>query len=98
MDSKKEPRDYSWLPREMPGVAKLMRERRAKYGNRHVNECFRRSVEKAEPDWFFAREGPLAVGTPFQTDQALVDFQSQAIKSGQAMVLLREPEVNRGSN
>lgn len=56
---------YHWLPEAMPRVAEKMRRMRAEMGNAHVNECFKRGVLKGEPGWFYAREGSLAVGTPW---------------------------------
>lgn len=89
--------DWSWLPKQMPKVSKLIAERRAEHGADHVTECWRRGVTQGEPDWFFAREGALAVGTPFVSDGALVGWQAHAIKSGQALVLMRKPGVQHGA-
>lgn len=63
MDNKAK-NNWSWLPSAMPNVAVLMKEKRALYGDAHVDECWRHGVVLGEPGWFFAREGPLAVGTP----------------------------------
>lgn len=81
---------WAWLPHAMPGVARLMAERRAELGAAHVAECWRRGVVEMQPGWFFAREGPLAVGTPWD-DPALANFAAAQITSTQALLVMREP-------
>jgi len=95
MDKEPTKRDWSWLKAQMPGVAKQIAEKRALWGNAHVNECWRRSVEHHEPGWFFAREGALAVGTPFDQAEA-ANFAALHVTSTQALVLIRPPEVSNG--
>ncbi len=56
---------WAWLPTMMPGVQRLLAEHRLKLGHAHVQECWRRGVLLGEPGWFYAREGALAVGTPW---------------------------------
>lgn len=89
---KEQKKDWSWLPKAMPGVTKLMAEKRQKLGDAHVRECWRRGVVLGEPDSFFAREGALAIGTPFAADPVLAGWQSQAIGSGAALVLMASPK------
>lgn len=84
---KGEKRDWSWLPRAMPGVARLMRERRGALGDAHVNECWKRGVLQAESGWFFAREGGLAVGVPWDD---LATLWSDTARTGQVLLVLRE--------
>lgn len=81
---------WAWLPAQMPGVAKLMAEKRAKLGAAHVGECWRRGVIERQPGWFFAREGALAVGTPWD-DPLLANFAAASVTSTQALLILREP-------
>lgn len=95
-DQGKEQR-WGWLPTAMPGVAKLIKEKRAKYGDAHVNECWRRGVVQREPGWFFAREGALAVGTPWD-DPVLANFAALQVTATQALVILREPEGQHGAH
>ncbi len=66
MDKEQKPKQnsFAWLPQFMPGVAKLIREKRAQMGDAHVNECWRRGVMAGEPGWFFAAENRLSVGIP----------------------------------
>ena len=57
--------DWSWMESFMPGVVSMIKERRAAGLGKHVNECWKRGVIKGEPNWFFAREGSVCIGTPF---------------------------------
>lgn len=82
---------FGWLPRAMPGVARLVAEKRRALGDAHVAECWRRGVLEREPGWFFAREGPIAVGTPWEGDPVLINFAAAQVTSTQALVVLREP-------
>lgn len=92
MDKGNEQREnrWGWLPTQMPGVARLIAEKRAKWGNDHVNECWRRGVLNMEPDWFFAREGALAVGAPW-TAPEFANFGALSVTRTQALLLMREP-------
>lgn len=87
----KEVRDWKWLPAQMPGVARLMRDKRAELGDAHVNECWKRGVVQRERGWFYAVEGALAVGTPFE-DADLQPHNLPAYTAGQAMLILRPVE------
>lgn len=84
---------WAWLPAAMPGVARLMAQRRRELGDAHVAECWRRGVLMGEPGWFFAREGALAVGAPpdHVADPALANFAAAHVTSTQAVLLLRQP-------
>lgn len=62
MDGKK---DWGWFKLFMPGVAALLAEYREFGEGLHIDECWRRGVLRCEPGWFYAREGPIALGTPF---------------------------------
>ena len=84
-------KDWSWLPTAMPKVAQLVAEKKKAYGAAHVSECWKRGVELGEPGWFFAREGGLAVGTPWEDDEVLRNFGAQHITSGQGLLLIKEP-------
>jgi hypothetical protein len=83
---------WSWLPTAMPGVTRLMAEKRRLLGEAHVAECWRRGVVEREAGWFFAREGALAVGTPWD-DPALANFAALQVTQTQALVVMREPGV-----
>ena len=82
---------YAWVPSAMPGVARLMKEKRAKFGDRHVTECWNRSMA-GEAGWLFAREGALAIGTPWPSaDVDLANFAAANVTATQALLLIREP-------
>ena len=83
---------FDWLPVEMPGVARLVKEKRAQLGEAFVNECWQRGVMRGEPGWFFAREGTLAVGTPWDAgDAAMANFAAAQVSSTQALLCLAIP-------
>lgn len=96
MDKKKDPNPWHWLPVAMPGVARLIAEKRRLMGPEHVNECWRRGVLHREPGWFFAREGALAVGTPWAGDPQLENFAAASVTATQALLVLRPKEVTNG--
>lgn len=87
---------WSWLPQQMPGVAKLIAEKRRKLGDAHVNECWRRGVGLRERGWFFAAEGALMVGAPFD-DPDLQPQLLQVFTSTQALLILRPMEPAHGA-
>lgn len=93
---KAKPKPFDWVPRAMPGVAMLMRERRAKHGDAHVNECFRRGVLLGETGWFFAREGAIALGTPWN-DPAMANFGATQLQATQSLLVMKDAEVPRGT-
>lgn len=79
---------WAWLPAAMPGVTRLMAEKRAELGDAHVTECWKRGVLQMEPGWFFAREGALAVGMPWD-DPQLSNFAALQVSKSQALLMLR---------
>ena len=95
-NSVERPKRFAWLPTEMPGVLALVREKRKLLGDEHVNECWRRGVLLMEPGWFFAREGPLAVGTPW-VDAEMGAFGGWQVTSGQAMLIVKVPEITHNT-
>lgn len=86
----KEATRWAWLPAAMPGVQRLITEKRKKHGHAHVGECWRRGVVELEPGWFFAREGALAVGTPW-AEPELANFAALRVTATQALLIIREP-------
>lgn len=88
MDKVEKENRWGWLPAQMPGVTRLIREKRVQLGDAHVNECWRRGVLEREPGWFFAREGALAIGTPWE-DAEMVNFAAARVTSTQALVCMR---------
>jgi hypothetical protein len=89
---------WSWLPAMMPGVARLMAEKRTQFGAAHVAECWRRGVVLGEPNWFYAREGAIAVGTPFEDDPALAEAALPTYTRAQALLVMRDPEAIHGAH
>ena len=88
---------WDWLPAQMPGVAKLMREKRREFGDAHVNQCWLRGVVELQPGFFFAREGALTVGTPWpDADEAMANFAAANVMPGQFLLILAAPEVGPG--
>lgn len=92
MDREAKAMDWSWLPAKMPGVARLLAEKRAELGNEWVNTCWRRGVGAQEPGWFFASEGALAVGTPWADDPTIAAFITARLSPSQVVVVLRPKE------
>lgn len=94
MDKGKGSTRWSWLPAAMPGVARLLAEKKAELGAEHVARCWQRGVVERHPGWFFAREGALAVGTPWPD---IADVAGWQVSSTQALVVLRNPEARHGA-
>ena len=95
MDRKKE--DWKWLPSQMPGVARLMADKRRELGDAHVNDCWKRGVLLRERGWFYAREGALAVGMPFD-EPAFTEQLLPVYAASQAVLILRNPEPKHGAH
>lgn len=89
---------WGWLPAQMPGVAKLMAEKKAQLGSDWVAMCWRRGVVEQQPGWFFAREGALAVGTPWADDPVIAEYVAARLPTGAAMVVLRPKESVDGAH
>jgi hypothetical protein len=88
MEKKESP--FAWMTTAMPGVAANIADKRRTWGDAHVTQCLRRGL-KGEPGWFFAREGVVAVGTPW--DQPEMANSAAAYVSGSAcLVFMRMPE------
>lgn len=81
---------FDWLPETMPGVARLVAEKRRLFGVEHVRRCWGRGMA-GEPGWFFAREGAIAIGTPWEGDAVMANFAAAQVTSTQALVVMREP-------
>lgn len=94
-EEKKENR-WAWLPAVMPGLAKLMKDRRKEHGAAFINECWTRGMA-GEPGWFFAREGVVAIGTPWPAVVDLMLQHPQLPKNTHEHVLLCLREVDHGA-
>lgn len=97
MDKKQEANRWGWLPQQMPGVARLMKEKRTQLGNDHVALCWRRGVVEQQPGWFFASEGALAVGTPWADDPVIAQYVAARITPTQVLLVMRNPEAVDGA-
>lgn len=83
--------DWAWLPRLMPTVAKMMSEYRLRWGAAHVAQCWRHGMA-GEPGWFFAREGAIAVGTPWDEYPEMVALAALRVQAhAPALLFLRPP-------
>lgn len=88
---------WDWLPARMPGVARILADKRKEVGTDWVNECWRRGVVLGEPGWFWASEGALSVGTLWE-DPVIVSFSALRLTPTQALVVLRpKEEVGHGA-
>ena len=96
MDREDGKRDWSWLPKQMPGVARLIAEKRRAMGAEWVNTCWRHGVAEGQPGWFYAAEGALAVGTPWPDDPVIADLLAARITPTQALLVIRPQEAPRG--
>jgi hypothetical protein len=99
MDKEGEKRNrYSWLPEFMPGVVKLMAEKRRLFGAAWVNHCWKEGLA-GKPGYFYAREGALAVGTPMcEQDVTLQLTTTQAYLSILTKPEGWKPEVTDGAH
>lgn len=82
--------NFEWMPQALPKVAALVRDKRREWGDKHVTECVRRGLS-GEPGYFFAREGAIAVGTPWDLPE-LANFAAWNVTKSQALVMMRNPE------
>jgi len=74
----------------MPGVSAQMAEARKRWGAEHVARCWKLGVVQGLPGFFFAREGPIAVGTPWKEPE-LRDFGASLVTGTQSLLMLAEP-------
>lgn len=88
---------FAWLPEKMPGVAKLLKEKRRELGPEWVAHCWKKGVVEMQPGWFFASEGALSVGTMWP-DAELFAYVTQQHTPSQCLLILRPVEVINGAN
>lgn len=89
---KEQKQTWKWLPEQMPGVAKLVAEKRNLLGKAWVDECWQRGVVQAEPGWFFAGEGGLMVGALWE-DAEVLAFASAKVTRTQALLVIKTPQA-----
>lgn len=98
MDKTKEQGKWSWLPSQMPGVARQLADKRRELGADWVNQCWRKGVVEQQPGWFFASEGALMVGTLGDDPEVLNLVKLGQAVPGSSMVLLKNKEAADGAN
>ncbi|TAK97057.1 MAG: hypothetical protein EPO09_04940 [Aquabacterium sp.] len=83
----------------MPGVARMVRERRSEWGDAHVTDCVNRGM-RGEPNQFYAFENGHIVGTAFDGRADLDDLvKSSAMLQGAVFMVMRIPDgVTNGKN
>ncbi len=86
-----EKKDWGWLPKHMPGVAVVIAEKRALHGAAWVNECWHKGVVEAQPGWFFAAQGSMAVGVPPAGMAEAFFGEVQTKYAGSCLVFIKEP-------
>lgn len=75
----------------MPKVVQMLKDRRERGEGAFIDECWVKGVQQQQPGWFFAAEGPVAIGVPpggVLSDPALVAMR--AAFPDQAIVMLKE--------
>jgi hypothetical protein len=88
-------KDWSWVKEHMPELVRELAEWRADGMGAHIDLCWRHGVLLGEPDWFYAREGPLSLGTPFRTvGPVATNMRRHSMKVHGYSLLLREMEVS----
>lgn len=76
----------------MPGVARMVQERRAEWGDAHVTDCVNRGM-RGEANQFYAFENGRIVGTAFDGRADLDDIVKMgAMLQGAVFVVMRIPE------
>lgn len=74
----------------MPGVARLVHEKRRLWGDAHVTDCQRKGMA-GEPGHFFCREGAISVGTPWADDDVIAQYVAGQLPPGSAFLCMRPP-------
>lgn len=93
MDREKKGRGYDWVRAAMPLLPARISELRAQHGDAHINECWRRGVVRGERGWFFARQGSVALGAPFDGVDGLADWAGMQLQPDQVIVLVRPAQT-----
>lgn len=74
----------------MPRVQALVAERRKEFGDAWVTQCITRAMA-GEPGWFFAKEGPLSFGTPWDLGEPAMGMMLKPVTPDQALVFICRP-------
>jgi hypothetical protein len=89
---------WGWLPQHMPGVAKALARAREAHGADWVAHCWQQGVVACQPGWFYAAEGPIAVGTPWPDDPQIAALAACRITPTQVLLVLRPKEAADGAH
>lgn len=87
---------WNWLPQQMPGVAKLLADKRAEVGDEWVQHCWKKGVIEREPGWFFAGEGAVMIGVLWN-DPVIIAFAQLRLTDTQCILITRPKEENHGA-
>lgn len=90
--SSSKPNRWAWMPEHMPGVMAKVAEMRKTYGAEWLATCWKNGVVLAQPGWFWACEGALAVGVPFDARAIETHLLAQAVSPTTVTVVIRAPE------
>lgn len=86
---------WDWLPSQMPKVTQLMASQRQALGADWVAECWRHGVQGLQPGWFYAREGALTVGTPWESTRELErECEARAGTYAAVVFVMLKPKEN----
>lgn len=86
--SESKPNKWAWLPVMVPGVVDLMAARRQEVGADWVRYCWQQGVAEAKPGYFWAAQGPIAIGVPGDLEMVKLFRDVQAKHPLSAVVIL----------
>jgi hypothetical protein len=87
---------WKWLPEQMPGVAKLLADKRREVGDEWVKTCWQKGVVERQPGWFFAGEGAIMIGVLWD-DPVIAAFAALRLTDTQCMLIVREKGAANGA-
>lgn len=70
-------KDWSWVQQHMPELVREIAEWRQAGLGAHVDTCWRLGVLEGKPNCFYAQEGPIALGTPFDNQSPVLKHSAQ---------------------
>lgn len=95
---KRQKQDWSWMKQAMPKIAEMVADRRREVGDAHIRLCWQRGVVEQQPGWFYAREGAIAVGTPFignEIETVLSELGAWDALRGSALLMTRSLDATQ---
>lgn len=91
-------RDWGWMKAQAPELSAVIADLRREFGLDWVNACWHSAIVKGEGGWFFAKTGPIAVGTswPDMFDDLLrYEERGEGQSAGLPLVCMRKPGGER---